>query len=81
LVAWLAAVIGDRVRQKLFAESGAVSATGSVAVEAGLALEASVSIRPAKWNRKAFARELTEARSAMPMSEPVMKELRRGARY
>ena len=37
--------------------------------------------RPALWNRKAFALELAEARSAMPMSEPVMEELRGGARY
>jgi antitoxin MazE len=69
------------MRQKRFAESGAVSATGAVAVEASLDPEASLSVRPAKWNQKAFARELTEARSAMPMSEPVLEELRRGARY
>ena len=41
----------------------------------------SLSIRPAQWNRKAFALELTAARSAMPMNEPVMEELRGGARY
>ena len=50
-------------------------------VEASLAVDGSLSIRPAKWNRKAFALELTEACSAMPMSEPVMEELRSGARY
>jgi antitoxin MazE len=50
-------------------------------VEAHLTVDGSLSIRPARWNRKAFALELTEARSAMPMSEPVMEELRRGARY
>jgi antitoxin MazE len=50
-------------------------------VEAQLTVDGSLSIRPAKWNRKAFALELTKARSAMPMSEPVMEELRRGARY
>ena len=50
-------------------------------VEAHLTVDGSLSIRPAKWNRKAFALELTEARSAIPMSEPVMEELRGGARY
>lgn len=50
-------------------------------VEAQLTVDGSLSIRPAQWNRKAFARELTEARSAMPMSDPVMEELRSGARY
>ena len=50
-------------------------------VEAQLTVDGSLSIRPAKWDRKAFALELAEARSAMPMSESVMEELRSGARY
>jgi antitoxin MazE len=50
-------------------------------VEAQLNVDGSLSIRPAQWNRKTFALELTEARSAMPMSDPVMEELRSGARY
>ena len=50
-------------------------------VEALLTVDGSLSIRPAQWNRKAFALKLAEARSAMPMSEPVMEELRSGARY
>jgi antitoxin MazE len=50
-------------------------------VEAQLSVDGTLSIRPAQWNRKAFALKLTEARSAMPMSEPVMEELRGGARY
>lgn len=50
-------------------------------VEAQLTVDGSLSIRPAQWNRKAFALELTAARSAMPMSEPVIEELRGGARY
>ena len=50
-------------------------------VEAQLTVDGSLSIRPAQWNRKAFALELTEARSAMPMSDPVMEALRAGARY
>jgi antitoxin MazE len=50
-------------------------------VEAQLTVDGSLSIRPAQWSRKAFALELNEARSAMPMSNPVMEELRGGARY
>ena len=50
-------------------------------VEAQITVDGSLSIRPAQWNRQAFALELTEARSAMPMSEPVMDKLRVGARY
>jgi len=50
-------------------------------VEVQLAVDGTLSIRPAKWDRKAFAAELTEARTAMPMSEPVMEELRGSARY
>ena len=50
-------------------------------VKAHLAVDGTLSIRPARWDRKAFARELTEARSTMPMGESVMEELRREARY
>ena len=50
-------------------------------VEAQLTVDGSLSIRPAQWNRKAFALELTKALSAMPMSKPVIEELRSGARY
>ncbi len=50
-------------------------------VEAQLTVDGSLSIRPAQWNRKAFAHELNEARRAMPVSEPVMEALRGGARY
>jgi antitoxin MazE len=50
-------------------------------VEVQLTVDGSLSIRPAQWNRKAFALELAEARGAMPMSESVMEDLRSGARY
>jgi antitoxin MazE len=50
-------------------------------VEAQLTVDGTLSIRPARWNRKAFARELAEMRSAMPMNESVMQELRSAARY
>ncbi len=50
-------------------------------VDAQLTIDGSLSIRPAQWSRKAFAHELDAARSAMPMSDSVMEELRSGARY
>ncbi len=50
-------------------------------VQAHLTVDGSLSIRTAQWNRKVFAQELTEARSAMPIGEPVMEELRSRARY
>ena len=50
-------------------------------VEAQLTVDGTLSIRPAQWNRKACALELTEARNTMPMSAPVMEEVRSGARY
>lgn len=50
-------------------------------VEASLTADGGLAIRPTRWDRKAFARELTEARATMPMGTSVMDELRRGARY
>jgi antitoxin MazE len=50
-------------------------------VEAGLTIDGGLTIRPATWNRKAFARELTAAREAMPMGKSVMDEVRRGGHY
>jgi len=50
-------------------------------VEASLTADGGLAIRPARWDRKIFARELAEARAAMSMGTSVMDELRRGARY
>ncbi len=50
-------------------------------VQASLTIDGGISIRAAKWDRKAFAAELKRNRAAMPMGEFVMEELRRGARY
>ncbi len=50
-------------------------------VEAQLTVDGALSIRPARWNRKAFALELAQARNATTMSESVMTELRGEARY
>ncbi|GAA4338726.1 hypothetical protein GCM10023144_36120 [Pigmentiphaga soli] len=50
-------------------------------VEASMTIDGGIAIRPARWNRKAFSRELEQAREAMPMGESVIDELRRGGRY
>lgn len=50
-------------------------------VEASLTVDGGLTIRPAKWDRKAFARELEAARAEMPMGTSVMDEVRRGGRY
>lgn len=50
-------------------------------VEAQLTVDGSLSIRPARWNRKTFALELDAARHAMPVSDSVLDEVRSGARY
>ena len=50
-------------------------------MEASLTADGGIAIRPARWNRKAFAQELAKTRDAMPMGTSVMNELRRGARY
>lgn len=50
-------------------------------VQAHLTIDGTLSIRPAQWNRTEFAIELTEVRSAMPISESVIQQVRSGARY
>lgn len=50
-------------------------------VEASLTADGGLSIRPVKWNRQAFAREIKASRNAMPMGRSIMDELRREERY
>lgn len=50
-------------------------------MEACLTMDGGLTIRPATWNRKAFARELSTAREAMPLGQSVMDEVRHGGRY
>jgi antitoxin MazE len=50
-------------------------------VEAQLTVDGTLSIRAGQWNRKAFALELTQLRSAMPVGESVIEEVRSAARY
>ncbi|MEJ8859902.1 AbrB/MazE/SpoVT family DNA-binding domain-containing protein [Variovorax robiniae] len=70
----LALRIPSEVAQRLGLCEGAT-------VDAQVTVDGALSIRPAQWDRKAFALELTAARNAMPMGAPVMEELRRDARY
>jgi antitoxin MazE len=70
----LALRIPSEVVRRLGLREGAI-------VQAQLSIDGTLSIRPAQWNRIAFANELTEVRSAMPISESVMQEVRNGARY
>lgn len=46
-------------------------------VEACLTPDGGLTIRPAIWNRKAFAKELETAREAMKPGRSVIEELRR----
>jgi antitoxin MazE len=50
-------------------------------VRAQVSVDGSLSLRPAQWDRQAFAQELGEARDAMPASDSVLTDLRSGARY
>lgn len=50
-------------------------------MEASLTADGGISIRPTRWNRKAFAQELARTRGAMPIGTSVMDELRRGGPY
>ena len=50
-------------------------------MEASLTIDGGIAIRPARWNRKAFAQELARTRDATPMGTQVIDELRRGGRY
>jgi len=50
-------------------------------VQASLTADGGLAIRPAKWDRKTFAREVADIRNTMAMGSSVIEELRRGARY
>lgn len=50
-------------------------------VDAQLTADGVLAIRPAAFDRRAFAAELAAARDTMPMTESVIEELRRNARY
>lgn len=50
-------------------------------LQVSLTIDGGLSIRAGKWDRKAFAQELSGACAKMPMGQSVIEELRRGAHY
>lgn len=50
-------------------------------VEISMTVDGGFTVRPSKWNRKAFSAEIKAMCDAMPIGESVIQEMRRGARY
>jgi antitoxin MazE len=50
-------------------------------VNAQITADGALVIQPAGWCRSDFAAELAQARERLPISEPVVEQLRREARY
>lgn len=50
-------------------------------LQAHLGADGALNLRPARWNRKAFAKELARDSKALPMGTSVMDQLREEARY
>jgi antitoxin MazE len=50
-------------------------------LQAHLGADGALNLRPAQWNRKAFAKELAHDAQALPMGTSVMEQLRQEARY
>jgi antitoxin MazE len=51
------------------------------AVQVSTTIDGGISILPKKWNRQAFAAELSEVRRTMPLGAHVMDELRRSGSF
>ena len=50
-------------------------------VHAQMTADGALAIRPVAWSRAAFAAELEQARSLLPMGASVIDEMRQAARY
>jgi antitoxin MazE len=50
-------------------------------LQAHVGIDGALNLRPAQWNRKAFATELARDNNAIPMGTSVMEQLRQEARY
>lgn len=50
-------------------------------MEAHLGVDGTLNLRPAPWNRKAFAKELQQTHDKLPVGTSVMEMLRNEARY
>ena len=50
-------------------------------LQAHLSADGGLNLRPARWSRKAFAKELARDSKALPLGTSVMEQLRLDARY
>lgn len=50
-------------------------------LQACLGADGALNLRPARWNRQAFAKELADNNQALPLGTSVMEQLRQEARY
>ncbi len=50
-------------------------------LQAHLGTDGALNLRPAKWSRKTFAKELARSSAALPVGTSVMEQLRSEARY
>ena len=50
-------------------------------VQVKLSVDGGICAHKVGWDRRAFAHELATMREAMPMTQSVTEELRRGARF
>ena len=60
---------------------GAMGVREGDRLEAYLTVDGGLHLRPGEWRRQAFARELDRERESMAVTQPVLEQLRRGARY
>ena len=50
-------------------------------LQAHLGADGALNLRPAAWNRQAFAKQLADNAQTLPMGTSVMAQLRQEARY
>jgi antitoxin MazE len=50
-------------------------------LQAHVGTDGALNLRPAKWSRPSFAKELAQTNAALPMGTSVMEQLRNEARY
>jgi antitoxin MazE len=50
-------------------------------LQAHVGIDGALNLRPAKWNRSAFAKELAQTNAMLPIGTSVMEQLRHEARY
>lgn len=50
-------------------------------LQAHVGADGGLNLRPARWSRKAFAKELAQGSKALPLGTSVLEQLRQDARY